>query len=196
MRTKLLVLSICLIFLYGGCSSAGGGDAELTAGGNVLETFTGYVMVVGGVASGESTRFTIKIREYTSDEDTLKYVNILKEQGQPALRTALEKVEVGWIAPTGELQEPVNVARSHNVEGGGRIINIVKTRYLHFLEFALGTPRSRDYDITFIQLKIDEKGVGDGFMFAGTKLTFDENNKLVLEQRGVTIVKINGVRLK
>jgi len=195
MRTKLLVLSICLIFLYGGCSSAGGGDAELTAQGKAIETFTGYVMVVGGVASGESTRFTIKIREYTSDEDTLKYVNILKEQGQPALRAALEKVEVGWIAPTGQLQEPVNLARSHNVEGG-RVINIVKTRYLHFLEFALGTPRSRDYDITFIQLKIDEKGVGDGVMFAGTKLMFDANDKLVLEQRGTTVIKINGVRLK
>jgi len=196
MRTKIIVLSICLIFLYGGCSSTGGGDAELNAQGKPIETFTGHVMVVGGVASGETTRFTIKIREYTSDEDTLKYVNILKEQGQPAFRAALEKVEVGWIAPTGQLQEPLNVARSHNVEGGGRIINIIKTRYLHFLEFALGTTRSRDYDITFIQLKIDENGVGDGFMFAGTKLMFDENNKLVLEQRGTTNIKINGVRLK
>jgi len=191
-----MVLGMCLIFLYGGCSSAGSGEAELNAQGNPIETFTGHVMVMGGVASGQTTRFMIKIREYTSDEDTLKYVNILKDQGQPALRAALEKVEVGWIAPTGELQEPVNVARSFNVEGGGRTINIVKTRYLHFLEFALGTSRSRDYDITFIQLNIDEKGVGDGFMFAGTQLKFDENNKLVLEQLGINIVKINGVRLK
>ena len=188
-----MVLGLCLIFIYGGCASTGGGGANSSS--QYADSFTGYVMVMGGVASGESTRFTVNIREYTSDEDALKYVNILKNQGQPALRAALEKVEVGWIAPTGQLQEVVNVARSHNVEGG-RVINIVKTRYLHFLEFALGTPRSRDYDITFIQLKIDENGVGEGFMFAGAKLMFDENNKLVFEQRGVTVIKINGVRLR
>jgi hypothetical protein len=64
------------------------------------------------------------------------------------------------------------------------------------LEFALGTPRSRDYDITFIQLKIDENGKGEGFMFAGTKLKFDENNKLVLEQIGTSSIRLSSVKLK
>lgn len=189
MKVKIIIASLCLIFVWGSVH-ANAQDQK-----SKPEVFTGFVLVVGSPASGQTTRFTLAIDEYTSDEDTLKYAAILKDQGQPAFREALEKVTAGYIAPTGQLREPVNVARSHNVEGG-RVINIVKTRYLHFLEFALGTPRSRDYDITFIQLKIDDNGKGEGFMFAGTKLMFDENNKLVLEQRGTGAIRISNVTLK
>ncbi len=190
-----MVLGLCMILIYASCATGEKGAVELNTPDGKPEIFSGFVLVVGSPASGTTTRFTLTIQEYTSDEDTLKYATILKDQGQQAFREALEKVEAGWIAPTGQIREPVNVARSHNVEGG-RVINIIKTRYLHFLEFALGTPRSRDYDITFIQLKIDENGEGEGFMFAGTKLMFDENNKLVLEQRGTSAIRISGVKLK
>jgi hypothetical protein len=189
MRTKFIVLGLCLIFLWG----AGKTNAQDKKPGP--EKFTGRALVVGSPASGTTTWFAITIQEYTSDEDTLKYATILKEQGQQAFRQALEKIEVGWIAPTGQIREPINIARSHDVEGG-RVINIVKTRYLSFLEFALGTPRSRDYDITFIQLKIDENGKGEGFMSAGTKLMFDENNKLVLEQIGTSSIRLSSIKLK
>jgi hypothetical protein len=186
-----MLLGLCLVLVYGGCASGGQTDAALT--GSAVETFTGHALVTTTRASGATTRLTITIQEFTSDEDVQKYAAILKEQGQAAFRAALEKVTAGWVAPTGQVREPVNIARSHNVEGG-RIINIVKTRYLRFLEFAYGTSRSRDYDITFIQLKVDEKGEGSGFMFAGTKLMFDEEGKLVLEQRGTVPIQINMVR--
>ncbi len=159
------------------------------------EVFTCNALVTAAPGSPATTRLTITIDAYTSDEDTLKYLEILKTSGQAGVRKALEKIEVGWVVPRGQLREPLNFARSIKVEGG-RIINIVKTRYLRFLEFALGTPRSRDYDITFIQLKIDENGEGEGYMFAGTRLFINDENRLVLEQRGTTPVRLTSVKLK
>jgi hypothetical protein len=112
MRTKFTVFSLCLIFLWGAVKT----NAQDKKSGP--EKFTGRALVVGSPTSGATTWFTLFIQEYTSDEDTLKYVTILKEQGQQAFKKALGKIEVGWIAPTGQTREPVNIARSHDVEGG------------------------------------------------------------------------------
>jgi hypothetical protein len=162
---------------------------------DVPETFTGNAILTTTMAAGSTTRLTITINEYTSDEDIMKYVDTLKTEGQDGLRKVLEKVEKGWIAPTGKVRETINLARSRPVEGG-RIINILKTRHLRFIEFARGTSRSREYEFTFIQLKIDEEGKGEGYMFAGTKIEFDSEGKLVLEQRGTVPITIRGVRLR
>jgi hypothetical protein len=158
------------------------------------EVFTCNALAVSAPGSPATTRLTISIDEYTSDQDRVKYLELLKTDGQAAVRKVMEKVQVGSIIPRGQLREPINFARSHNVEGG-RIINIVKTRYLRFLEFAIGTPQSRDYDLTFIQLKIDENGVGEGYMFAGTRFFINEENRLIVEQRGTAPIKLTNVKL-
>jgi len=194
MKKGALIYSLCSLLCVGFltmCTSSPG--VETQAGGNGAEVFTGNAIVSTTVAGGGTTRLTITINEYTSDEDILKFVEILKTEGPSGLRNALEKVSAGWIAPTGRVRETINIARSRPVEGG-RLINIVKTRYLNFLEFALGTPRSREYEFSFIQLKLDEEGRGEGYMFAGAKIEFDSEGKLVLEQRGTVPIQIRGVR--
>ena len=157
------------------------------------ETFTGNALLTTTAAAGATTRLTITIDEYTSDEDIMTYINILKNEGQDGVRKVLEKAEKGWIAPTGGLRDSINLARSRPIEGA-RLISILKTRHLRFVEFARSTPRSREYEFTFIQLKIDENGEGEGYMFAGTKIEFDKDGKLVFEQRGTAPIRIRGVR--
>jgi len=187
MKQFFAIFCLCVVFVFG--------IFVVDALAQEKEVFTCNALVTAAPGSPATTRLTITIEEYTSDEDTLKYLEILKADGQAGVRKVLEKIEKGWIVPRGQLREPVNFARSFNVEGG-RVINIVKTRYLRFLEFALGTPRSRDYDLTFIQLKIDENGEGEGYMFAGTRLFINDENRLVIEQRGTTPIKLSSVKLK
>lgn len=189
MRMRTLVFCLCLFFAL--CSL----NVEAQTEKKKPEVFTGNALITTTGAAGSSTRLTITIEEYTSGEDAMKFVNILKTEGPDGLRKVLEKVEKGWIAPTGKVRDSINFARSHTVEGG-RIINIVKTRHLRFIEFALSAPRSRDYEFTFIQIKLDKEGKGDGYIFAGTKIEFDSNGKLVLEQRGTAPILIRGVKLK
>ncbi|MFA9453514.1 MAG: hypothetical protein ACERK6_06305 [Candidatus Aminicenantaceae bacterium] len=189
MKTRVMIMCLGLFLIMGTLNLEG------VSQGGEKEVFVCNALVTAAPGSPATTRLTITIDGYSSDEDRQKYLEILKTDGQPGLRKALENVEVGWVVPRGQLREPVNFARSNKVEGG-RIINIVKTRYLRFLEFALGTPQSRDYDITFIQLKIDENGEGEGYMFAGTRLFINDENRLVLEQRGTTPIKLSSVRLQ
>ena len=160
------------------------------------EVFTGNALLTTTMAAGASTFLTINIDEYTSDEDTSNYIEILKTKGQEDLRRALEKVQKGWISTPGKVREPLNFVRSRPVEGGGRIIFIVKTRYIKFMEFWLGTPRSRDYDMTVIVLKLDEKGEGEGSIYLGTKLAITPENVLDIEQRGLEPLLVRGLKQK
>lgn len=194
MKRRALIYSLCMMIsvaFLAMCASSPG--VETQAGENGAEVFTGNAIVTTTAAAGSTTRLTITIDEYTSDEDTMKLIEILKTEGPSGLRKALEKANKGWIAPTGKVRESINFVRSRPVEGG-RLINIVKTRYLNFLEFALGAPRSREYEFTFIQLKLDEEGKGEGYMFAGTKIEFDSEGRLVFEQRGTAPILIRAVK--
>lgn len=189
MRIRILIFSLC-VFL---CLSFLNVVAQTEK--NEPEVFTGNALLTSTAAAGATTRLTITIEEYTSDEDIMKYIDILKTEGQDGLRKVLEKVQKGWIAPTGKVRDTLNLARSRPIEGG-RILNILKTRHLRFIEFAGHTSRSREYEFTFIQLKLDEDGNGEGYMFAGTKIEFDKEGKLVLEQRGTAPILIRAVKLK
>ncbi len=196
MRKRTLIFSLCVLLclsFLNMCASST--DVKTQAEKEGAEVFTGNALVTTTAAAGSTTRLTITINEYTSDEDIMKYIDTLKTDGPEGLRKALEKVQKGWIAPTGKVRETLNLARSRSVEGG-RIINIIKTRHLRFIEFARGTPRSREYEFTFIQLKLDEEGNGEGYMFAGTKIEFDKEGKLVLEQRGTAPILIRAVKMR
>ncbi|MBW1772759.1 MAG: hypothetical protein JRJ82_07695 [Deltaproteobacteria bacterium] len=187
MKQFFAVFCLCVVFVFGALA--------IDALAQEKEVFTCMALATAAPGSPATTRFTITIDEYSTEEDARKYLELLKTDGQAGLRKVLEKVQVGGIVPRGQLREPINFARSINVEGG-RIINIVKTRYLRFMEFALGTPQSRDYDMTFIQLKINEDGEGEGYMFAGTRFFINDENRLVVEQRGTTPIKLSSVKLK
>ncbi|UCE41407.1 MAG: hypothetical protein JSV17_18580 [Candidatus Aminicenantes bacterium] len=193
MRKRTMILSLCMFLCLGFltvCTSSTNVETQADKSGQ--EVFTGNALLTTTAAGGATTRLTITIEEYTSDEDIMKYIDILKTEGPEGLRKVLEKVQKGWIAPTGKVRDTVNLARSRPFEGG-RLINLLKTRHFKFIEFARSTPRSREYEFTFIQLKLDEEGNGEGYMFAGTKIEFDKEGKLVLEQRGTAPILIRGV---
>ncbi len=185
--TGIMILGVLLVF----------GTITLQAQTEKLgpEKFTGNAILMSTAAAGATTRLTFDIQEYTSDEDVVKYLEILKAEGPDGLRKVLEKVRKGYLLPRGKTREPINLVRSRNVEGG-RIIFILKTRYLHFLEFAAHTPRSREYNFTVIQLKVDENGEGEGHIFAGAKLEITPENQLSIEQRGTQAILVRSVKLQ
>src|SRR3974377_1606619 len=61
------------------------------------EVFTGTLVGIGGTLGGRSIPFTVEINGATSDEDALKYVEILKTKGQDGLLKAVEKNKLGWF---------------------------------------------------------------------------------------------------
>lgn len=129
------------------------------------EQFTGRIVDAGGAIPGRSATFvTIRINEYTSDEDLAGYVDLLAAEGQDALERELWNVDIGWIRIGNSLGYPLSIARSIDVEGG-RVIRVATDRPIQMYEVRRGL-RSQNYPFGIIELKLDEDGTGEGSLIA------------------------------
>ena len=142
------------------------------------EVYTGTVLYYG---SGLSTRtvtrqFTLTVDSYTPDDESDKYLNILKDDGQDALLKAIGSKEVGRFSVGANIGVPVNVVREKLVDGKRRIL-VVFERWTQFAELRYGY-RSLDYPFGYIELMIDENtGKGEGTYIAAAKIRWNSYNK-------------------
>ena len=159
------------------------------------EVFTCTAYSTSNPQARSRIKLTINIDEFTSDDEIIEYIGVLNSGGQEKLKLALEKVDKGWIQPRGEVRETFNFARSRPVQDG-RFIGIVSSRDFRNVDYGASAKRSREFRYTFIYLKLDEKGEGSGYMFPGTRVQFDPEGHLVLEQIGADAVTLSRVKLK
>lgn len=158
------------------------------------ETITCTAIMPAARGRMANVQMTFYINGYTSEEDLLKYREILKSDGEEKLRDAIKDLETGFFAPAGKLRTLANIIRTRPKEKG-QLISIVTVRPLEFLEVYYGT-RSRDYEFTIVQFDLDENGKGRGTMLVGAKLEFNEKGNLVIEQLGNLPVQLLGVHYK
>ena len=131
------------------CAVSAGAEKKDKKEKKKVDNFSAVAMGTGGSVGGKSVGVSIRIKEYTSDEEISRLAVILKESGPEALRRELEKLDVGQIAPTGRIGNAIAVARSHETENG-RIVNIVTARTLSFLEL-YRSGRSQNYPFGIAQ---------------------------------------------
>ncbi len=157
------------------------------------EAYSGTAIGTGGAMGGGSIQFDLRITRYTTDDEVKKFAELVKEQGADALRKALEKEDVGQISPTGRVGNRVAVARKRQ-EGQDTLITIVTARTMPFLELYRGG-RSTDYDLGFMQLKLNAKGEGMGQIMAAAKIRFNEKKgQYEIESYGNQYIKAVNVR--
>jgi hypothetical protein len=156
------------------------------------ESYAAVVVGTGGRIGGRTLNLNINIDRYTSDKQVREYLFQLMEEGQDALRRTLEKVTVGRIAPVATTGTDVSVARTYPAEEG-RIIRLVTARPMRFLELYHGG-RSTDYPFTIIELHLNSEGDGEGSIFGGTQLEFNEEGQLEVERFGNQYAKLVNVR--
>jgi hypothetical protein len=157
------------------------------------EAYTAVAMGTGGTAGGRSMPFDFRITRYTSDEEVDQLATLLKEKGQDALRLALEKLNVGRVNPVGSVGNDIAVARKRQV-GNDTFITIVTARVMPFIELYRGG-RTKDYPFGFIQVKLNDKGEGDGQIFVAAKIRFDKKKgHYEIESYGNQYIKAVNVR--
>ena len=150
--------------------------------------------VTGGTAGGSMVQLNIRINRYDTDEDVMKFAELLKEKGPDALRRALEKEDVGQLSPTGNVGVPIAIARKLK-SGDKTIVRVVTARNLPFLELRY-SGRSVDYPFTIIQLELDAQGKGMGTGIAAASIRFNKKeNTLEIEsfQHGTAYNKLLNV---
>ncbi|MCH6570275.1 MAG: hypothetical protein IH794_09215, partial [Acidobacteria bacterium] len=87
------------------------------------ETYTMVAVPTKGSISGRVTiDITMRIKEYSTDEEILELLEVLKEGGTDRLRRTMEKIQKGKISPQGRIAADIAVARVRKTEEGERII--------------------------------------------------------------------------
>ncbi len=157
------------------------------------ERYSGVLVGTGGAMGGKTLNFDFRITSYTPDEDVDQLATLLKDKGQDALRSALEKMDRGRVNPVMSTGTAIAVARKRQV-GNETVLTVVTARYLTFYEIYKGL-RTRDYPFGFMQFTLNEKGEGTGQVMVAAKIRFDKKkNTYEIESYGNQYIKAVNVR--
>jgi hypothetical protein len=121
------------------------------------------------------------------------FAQLVKEKGQNALRSALEKENKGRINLVGTTGNQIAVARKRQ-EGEKTIITIVTARQMSFGEL-YNSGRSVDYPFGYLQVTLDATGKGMGQIMAAAKVRFNKKSgQYEIESFGNQYIKATNVR--
>lgn len=138
------------------------------------------------------TRVTIRISEFTSNEELARLKTLLAEEGQTAVENEMVRADVARFQLADQRSHNCGVARSRPAPGGGEIISLVTARPLALFETTRRT-RSRDHPFGFIQLELDAEGKGTGLVYVAASFEINDDNQLVIESFGTAPVSISTI---
>jgi hypothetical protein len=142
---------------------------------------------------GKPWGFNFNVSAYTTDEELQSFATLLKDKGQDALLSVLQKQDKGRFLPTGSTGTQIVLARKRQ-HGTDKIITIVKARPMSFGELYRGN-RSVSYPFGYMQVKLDDKGMGTGQIMVAAKLRFDKKSgQYEIESFGNQYIKATNVR--
>lgn len=184
-EVRMVLLSVILVVAFG--SEAASQEIE-------QEIFEANAVQMGNIATGATFSVQIRVRRWSTPEERVELLTILRDQGQEAARNALaDEEETGSVRVGTELPWPMRYAREVELEGGGRRIIMVTDRPINIIEsFRQG--RSLDYTFSIVQLDLDAEDRGSGVLIVGAGLELDaETNTLTIESADVEGVRLNNV---
>jgi len=158
------------------------------------ERFRAIAVVMGNRATGRNSNIDIVITRWSTPEQRQELLTVLMAGDQDAFRKALADQEMtGWIKLPNTLRQELRFARqTPNSETGGREILMATDRIIPFVE-AWNQPRSFDYDVSLIEMELDENNEGSGIAAVGVKFKVD-GNKLTIENFGTQPINLNAIR--
>jgi len=159
-------------------------------------TFTGTAVIYG---SGASTRtisrtFTMIINRRTSDADATMYLQTLQRGGQDEFSRQIESNELGRFSFDGQTGLPINAVLVDR-DGDDTRIRVVFKRWIGFGELRRGA-RSTDYPFTYVEIRIDQNGRGEGMIIPAARVRARGSNTFEFEDFGTFPGRLMGVRMR
>lgn len=157
--------------------------------------FVGNAIGWSGPVAGKTGRLTMTINHWTTDLETKKLYETLMEGGNKALLKEMRERTVGYVAYTGTLRWPLNVARMFKLEDGKILVRLVTNRPILWWEVAASTPRSRDYEFGYIEFTLDEEqNKGEGYLIHTAKIDLTPEGKVSIETLGTNPHRLQNVK--
>ena len=157
------------------------------------ETFTMVAIPTKGSVRA-TIDITMRINKFTTDQEVLDLVEVLKEGGTDQLRRTMEKIQNGKISPRGRIGADVAVARVRKIDGGEHFIVVTARTIPGFELYVSG--RSRDYPFGWFEFEIDEdgKGIGLGAAIVAAKLQFNDEGQLEITSYGIQPFQLANIK--
>jgi hypothetical protein len=170
--------------------------AVSTAFGQRGTTFTGTAVIYG---SGFNTRtisrpFTLTINRQTSDADASRYLSILDRGGQDDLMREIGSNDLGRFSFAGSTGLPLNAVLVDR-DGGDTRVRALFRRWMGFGELRRGL-RSVDYPFTYVEIRFDRNGRGEGTIIPAARVRFRDADTLEVEDFGTFPGRLMGVRMR
>ena len=169
------------------------GSSQHAAG--MPEKLTAFAVSLGGPRTPAGTAIVdITIDRWSTDAERQQFMQAFKK-GQDALLDTLRDLRpVGSIRTPDTLAYDLRYANQVSDENGDRRIFLATDRPIGFWEIRSGS-RSLDYPFTFIELRMNEKGEGEGKIAVATKLEASKDGQYVeLENYGIAPVQLSQVK--
>jgi hypothetical protein len=160
------------------------------------ERYTAYAVSTGGVYTrAVASQIDIAITRWSTADETARLIAKLKKDGPQALLDALQDAKsVGTIRTPGNLAYDLRYAEQEMLGDGIRKIVLITDRPMSMWE-AVNRPRSFDYPFTFIELRLNSRGEGEGKLNLATRIDVGRSGRTVqLENYDSQPIQLNEIR--
>lgn len=142
------------------------------------ERFT--AVAIPPTASASVTPVDIVVERWSTDAERDRLMTALSELGTKGFLDILQKLpRVGGFATTGAAGYPIHYAWKAKGPDGIERITLATDRNIGFWE-ASNQPRTVEYPITLIELRLKPSGDGDGQVAVAAKFGFDRRTRTML----------------
>lgn len=161
---------------------------------------------MSNVGTGGNAVFDIRLTNWSTEKEREQLITTFLEKGQDALLSALQKMpSKGRISIPGRtgpdptqtrLGWTLRFATTSKGEDGGQRILAATDRYMTFAEVTSGA-RTKDYPFTFLEIRLNPNGEGEGKLAVATQLKFDKKkNTIVFENYSSEPVRLQKVKIE
>ena len=157
------------------------------------EEFSAIYSNISNVGAVGATPLTIRITRWTDAGEDEKLMSILRDKGNDAFVRELQNAKaVGSIGTPQQLPYDLRYARQTPTEKGGRRIILMTDRPMAFAE-RTSSSLSKDYPVTWIELRLDANDRGEGSISIATRLRL-LGNVLGIEDLANQPARLNEVK--
>ena len=167
----------------------------LVAAAQTMGSAERYSASAININSGQAGIIDISVNRWSTDKQRDQLMAVAMQKGPDKLLDALQDMPaVGHFGAPGNLSWDIHFARKMALPDGGERVVLITDRRIGFSE-ASNQPRSIDYPFTFIDIRLNRDGEGEGKMSLATKVIYDTKaHMLSLENFETSPVQLTNIR--
>jgi hypothetical protein len=189
LRNRIICLCLATIFAIAATPADSGVQT-------LPEHFSAFAVSTGGpLTRGGAGQIEITIERWSTPDETARLIAALQKGGHEALIDAFHDVRsVGMIRSAGSLGYDLRYAQQEDLGDGIRRIVLATDRPMSFYE-SVNRPPSADYPFTFVELRVDAEGRGDGKLALASAIAANRRGDMIqIYNYDTEPIRLNEVR--